>query len=260
MSAFPSAAPPPQLPLITDVPNYTGHSYVLTLYMLSDVPPSHYSADDNDFYNNFDADGNAGGNAGDVFKSYLRDTISSRDTASLSNAKKILCNEWINAVTINKYNTINRANLMGIIEHDICGHEMDAGFLSNKYAELKQMPHVGVLVMLVSIITNTLNSAAQIESVFCLSFSTVRIQNNPVLVINGVCTQKRYRDGCPLYAFLFYKAVEHCITSVTGMNVITILSALAEAVPSYLRAGFSSRVTLDPKNWLRQFMKYNFEK
>lgn len=49
---------------------------------------------------------------------------------------------------------------MRIIGNDICGREMDAGFLSNRYAELKQMPHVGVLVMLVSIIfTNTFNPA-----------------------------------------------------------------------------------------------------
>ena len=253
MSAFASTASASTAPILPTIEHVHGPGstkrYELTLYKLSDVPDAHYSGDDKNFYKNFNDNNN-------TFKGYLHDTIDSREDNELSTAKKILCNEWVNNVTINKNNTTTSRILRGIIGTDICGPSMDSEFLTNRYADLNNTPNVGVLVMLVTINITT-SAGVMVFPVFCLSFSTVRIQNNPVLVINGVCTQKRYSDGCPLYAFLFYKAVEHCITILTGINVITILSALAEAVAYYLKAGFGPRSVLDPKNPLRLFMKFN---
>lgn len=242
-----SPAAPPKLPTIEEV---HGHGcttmYDLTLYKLSNVREDQYSDDDKIFYNKFD----------DTFKDYLRVTINSREKDELSDAKKGLCIGWVNGVTIQKNDTTTSGILRRMIGNDICGLDMDSEFLTNRYADLKHTPDVGVLVMLVTInITTT--AKVVVFPVFCLSFSILRIVNNPVLVINGVCTQKRYLNGCPLYALLFYKAVEHCITSFTKLNVITILSALAEAVAAYLRSGFGPHGELDSNDPLRKFIEQN---
>jgi hypothetical protein len=147
MSSFASAATasaatpaePPPLPLIADYPNYTGHSYDLTLYKFSNVLDAHYSDDDKVFFNNF----------GDAFKENLRYTINSRDSLTLT--KKELCNDWINGVSIQKIDTQTSTVLRRQIQNEICGEEMDSAFLTNRYADLKKKGEVAVLVMLVTI-------------------------------------------------------------------------------------------------------------
>jgi len=259
MSSFASAATasaatpaaPPKLPTIEQVHPGCTTTYDLTLYKFRNVS-NDYSVDDREFFNKFVTDPVAPFN----YLHALRDTINSRDNSDLSDDKKKLCNDWINGVSIQKNDTTTNTNLRNLIGNDICGIDMDSAFLTNRHADLKKTPNVGVLVMLVTINITT-PAKVIVFPVFCLSFSILRIDIYPVLVINGVCTNKRYSDGCPLYAFLFYKAVEHCISTFTGIQVITILSALVEAVSSYLRSGFDPRNKLNSKDKLRKFMREN---